>query len=64
MTSPTQRRREPLDDDALEARARSLYPGDAYLQQQWMRAMRLVQTTAHGWVLDAPVVRIAQARHS
>ena len=45
-----------LDDDALEDRARSLYPHDAYLQQQWLRGVRLVRTTARGWLLDPPAV--------
>jgi hypothetical protein len=46
-----------LDDDALEARARTLYPDDRYLQQQWLRAVRLVRTTARGWLLEAPPLR-------
>lgn len=49
-----------LDDAALEERARSLYPGDAYLQQQWLRGVRLVRTTAQGWLLDPPALPAAR----
>jgi hypothetical protein len=40
------------DDDALERLARELYPDNGYLQQQWLRGVRLVRTTARGWLLD------------
>ena len=45
-----------LEDAALEERALSLFPGDPYLQQQWLRGVRLVRTTAHGWLLDPPAL--------
>ena len=47
------------DDQALEQRARELYPQNEYLQQQWLRSVRLVRTTAHGWCLDPPPVAAA-----
>jgi hypothetical protein len=40
------------DDAELEQRAGELFPGDEYLQQQWLRGVRLVRTTARGWCLD------------
>jgi hypothetical protein len=46
--------RPALDDEALEHHAQCLYPHDAYLQAQWLRGVRLVRTTAHGWLLDPP----------
>lgn len=49
------------DEDALERLARQLYPGNAYLQQQWLRGVRLVRTTARGWLLDPPPLPEAQA---
>ncbi len=49
-----------LDDDELERQARVLYPDDPYLQQQWLRAVRLVRATAHGWCLDPPPLPPAQ----
>jgi hypothetical protein len=57
------------DDGELEQHARALYPGDEYLQQQWLRGVRLVRTTARGWLLDAPplpppVQHIAQGASS
>lgn len=45
-----------LADDALEAHAAALYPDDAYLQRQWLRGVRLVRTTARGWLLDPPAL--------
>jgi hypothetical protein len=42
------------DDDQLERLARELYPDSTYLQQQWLRGVRLVRTTARGWCLDSP----------
>jgi len=52
---------DPHDDDVdLALHARALYPHDPYLQQQWIRAVRLVRTTARGWLLDPP--RLPPAR--
>jgi hypothetical protein len=48
-------------DLALQARARSLYPDDAYLQQQWLRGVRLVRTTARGWLLEPPALPPARS---
>jgi hypothetical protein len=42
------------DDKVLERHARELYPDSEYLQQQWLRGVRLVRTTARGWLLDPP----------
>jgi hypothetical protein len=42
------------DDDDLERRAHELYPANEYLRQQWLRGVRLVRTTARGWLLDPP----------
>jgi hypothetical protein len=44
------------DDHALEQMARELYPDNTYLQQQWLRAVRLVRTTVRGWLIDVPVL--------
>ena len=52
------------DDQALEQRARELYPGSEYLQQQWLRSVRLVRTTAH-WLVSgfaAAAARCASRR--
>lgn len=48
------------DDEELERAARVLYPDDPYLQQQWLRAVHLVRTTALGWCLDPPELPAAQ----
>lgn len=48
-------------DDALEAHAAALYPNDAYLQRQWLRGVRLVRTTARGWLLDPPTLAVTKA---
>lgn len=29
-----------------------LYPGDMYLQAEWLRAVRVVRSTQNGWLLD------------
>jgi hypothetical protein len=50
------------DDQALEQIARQLYPDSAYLQQQWLRSVRLVRTTARGWCLDPPVLPAVEQR--
>lgn len=44
--------------DELLAQAERLYPDSPYLQKAWLRAVAIVRTTARGWLLDAPVVRI------
>jgi len=49
------------DDDALRTLAERLYPGDAYLQQQWLRGVQLVRTTARGWLLEVPALRLPAA---
>jgi hypothetical protein len=51
------------DDDTLARHAATLYPDDVYLQQQWVRGVRLVRTTARGWLLDPPHWR-APSRHA
>jgi hypothetical protein len=43
-----------------------LYPGNVYLQREWMRAIEVVRATRRGWTLDtiipmqpaAPLYRI------
>jgi hypothetical protein len=42
------------DEHELEQHARELFPQDVYLQQQWLRGVRIVRTTARGWLLDLP----------
>jgi hypothetical protein len=49
-------------DDDLEQRARELWPESPELQRQWQRAMRLVRTTAHGWLLEVPRPRPWRSR--
>lgn len=44
------------NDTELERRARELFPNDQYLQLQWLRGVRLVRTTARGWLLDPPAL--------
>lgn len=29
-----------------------LYPGNVYLQREWMRAVEVVRATERGWLLD------------
>lgn len=53
---------EPLEDAALVAHAAALYPGNAFLQVQWLRGVRFVRTTARGWLLDPPPMPPAIAR--
>ena len=50
------------DDDELERHARELYPNDEYIQRQWLRGVRLVRTTARGWLLDPPALPVARRR--
>jgi len=53
----------PIADEALEAHAAELYPDDPTLQRQWVLAVRLVRTTAAGWLLDPlPLPRPAAPR--
>jgi hypothetical protein len=57
--TPTHLSAGELDEDLrLIGRAVELYPGDDYLQNQWLRAVAIVRATARGWLLDAPVVRL------
>jgi hypothetical protein len=51
------------DDDELERHARELFPHDTYLQQQWLRGVRLVRTTARGWLLDLPPLQPVDRSH-
>jgi len=49
------------DEDQLREIAAHLYPGNVYLQQQWLRGVQLVRTTARGWLLDPPPLRVTPA---
>ena len=51
--------REPLPADDQAAR---LYPDNAYLQDEWRRAVDVVRSTSRGWLLDRAVVRQGQRR--
>jgi hypothetical protein len=42
----------------LIATSKRLYPESAYLQTAWLRAITIVRTTANGWLLETPVVRL------
>jgi hypothetical protein len=44
--------------DALKPTAERLYPDNAYLQQEWIRAVGVVRSTKGGWKCDVPVPRI------
>lgn len=39
---------------ALNQRAMALWPGDEYLQQEWMRAVGVVRQTKRGWLSEVP----------
>ena len=41
----------------LQARAERLYPRNAYLQAEWIRAVGVVRSTKGGWHLDRRVTR-------
>lgn len=41
--------------ESLLTRARQLYPLDAYLQNEWLRAVMTVRMTNRGWLLDGVV---------
>lgn len=45
----------------LQARAAVLWPDDARLQAEWVRAVRVVRSTARGWLLDESVQRKVEA---
>ena len=42
-----------VDNSPLGQRAARLYPDNAYLQAEWIRAVTTVRSTNGGWVLDA-----------
>lgn len=44
-------------DAALSIAAERLYPGNAYLQEEWRRAVSVVRSTSRGWVIDRKVER-------
>lgn len=48
------------DPDALRAHAQALYPAHPHLQREWLRAVDVVRTTARGWGLDAPPLRLPE----
>jgi hypothetical protein len=35
----------------------ALYPGNVYLQREWVRAVLLVRSTHRGWLLEHPIPR-------
>lgn len=47
----------PFGPTPLQERAALLYPGDDYLQREWLRAVAVVRSTRNGWHLDQPVER-------
>lgn len=47
--------------DGLEQIAARLYPADAYLQAEWVRAVRVVRGTSRGWLLDRPTPKAGHA---
>jgi hypothetical protein len=38
-----------------------LWPGDEYLQSEWLRAIAVVRATKRGWILD-PILQRTSAR--
>jgi len=38
--------------DELRLHAMVLWPHSVYLQHEWVRAIRVVRQTRHGWLLD------------
>lgn len=44
----------------LARRAARNYPDSDHLQQEWLRAVRVVRGTKRGWVLDRKVARDAR----
>lgn len=56
MTRTPRQRPYPRPDGLCE-RAAVLYPGDAFLQDEWRRAVATVRLTKKGWLLDRPTER-------
>lgn len=42
------------EQERLEAQAWRLWPDNAYLREEWMRAIAIVRQTRRGWLLDLP----------
>lgn len=42
----------PLYHDDLVLRSLLLWPGNIYLQCEWLRAIEVVRNTRNGWLLD------------
>ncbi len=45
---------------ALQQRAALAYPDNAYLQVEWLRAVRVVRASRRGWLLDGNVAKEAR----
>ena len=43
----------------LSIHAARLYPGNEYLQREWIRAVAVVRSTKNGWQCDKRVQRVA-----